>query len=118
MKTLIYRLKRLCRQALAAFPSPIPTGMAEFDAWVDSITNTFTLPTQEKDTIRFAFATMIMHLGPTAAYKPKLYFVLALKAGAAKQIASAAFQEIKQKQQAAATASQNAAANGPQKLGV
>lgn len=111
------------RQLQGIFPSPIPTGMTEFNAWVDSLIAIYTLPTADRDSIVFAVASMIMHLGPTTAYKPKLYFVLALRSGAAKQIAHGAFSEIKMRQQAAlaqkpaeVTATAPAVtSNGPQK---
>lgn len=109
MKTLVEKLGKLYNKIRGLFPSPIPVGMTEFNDWVNSIMATYTLPTSDRDTIVFSLGAMIMHLdhGPktlsafVAAYKPKFYFVLALRSGAAKQIAHAAFVEIKQKQQQA-----------------
>jgi hypothetical protein len=102
MNTLLRKLKKLGRLIAGLFPTAIPVGMTEFEQWAQSIEDTYRLPTNNKDSIRFSLATSIMHLGPTAAYKPKLYFALVLKAGAAKQIAGATFQDIKQRQQQAA----------------
>lgn len=102
-------IKRLVNKVMGALPSPIPTGTTEFHAWADSIASTYTLPTADTDSIRYALATMIMHLGPTVAYKPKLYFVFALRAAASKQIAGGVFTEIKQKQIAAAKAKESEA---------
>lgn len=79
----------------AYFPSAVPQGMAEFDIWAKSIITIYDFP--DNDSVRFALATMILHSGPTAAYLSKRYLALMVKAGAAKQIAGAQFQEIKQR---------------------
>lgn len=81
--------------------------MDEFDKWSNSIMTTYNLPTKNEEDIKFVLTTTIMHLGPTVAYKPKFYFVLVIKTAAAKQVASAQFQQIKlaqQKRAAEATA--------------
>ncbi len=103
-------IKRLYDQIRGLFPSRLPTGVAEFNAWADSIASTYQLPTADQDSVRFSLATQIMHLGPQAASKPKYFFVLAIRAGAAKQIAGNAFQEIKSRHQAAQKAAQAAEA--------
>lgn len=104
MKNLISSLKRLVRQALGLLPSPVPTGMGEFDIWATSIVNTYKMPTQDVDSIKYALATMIMHSGPTEAYKSKFHFALALNASAAKQVAGGVFREIKDRHDAAVKA--------------
>lgn len=104
MSTIINTLKRKINQVLGLFPSSLPTGVESFYSWIDSIQNTYTLPTEDRDSIVFSFSTMIMHLGPTAARKPKYYFVLALRSAAAKQVAGGAFQEVKLNQKAKAEA--------------
>lgn len=96
--------KRLFKQFLGFFPSALPNGMQAFDTWVADLAETYTLPTEDSDSIKFVLASIIMRLGPQAAYKSKFFFYLTLKAGAAKQVAGEFFQQIKLKQQAEATA--------------
>jgi hypothetical protein len=122
MKTVLNKIKKYVARWKGRRPSPLPVGMTEFNAWVDSIVNTYDdLPTKDIDSIKFTLSSIIMHLGPQEAYKPKSYFVLTMKAAAAKQVAGAYFYEIKEKQkqaalkQAEATASQQVASNGQQK---
>lgn len=93
-------LKKLAKQFLGLFPSKIPVGVTEFNSWADSFSDVYTLPTQDQDSLRFTLASIIMHLGPQAAYKPKVYFLLTLKAAAAKQVAGQVFYDIKTKHQA------------------
>lgn len=109
MNDLISKLKKLARQVRYALPSRLPQGVSEFDTWADSIINTYDLPTSDRDSILFALSTMIMHLGPSDAYKPKLYFAIAIRAGAAKQVASSHFQAIKVRQREAEQAAKAAA---------
>lgn len=95
------KIKLLYKRLRGLFPSPIPTGMQAFYAWSDDLSSTYWMPTEDVDSIRYALATVIMHLGPTAAYRSQYYFVLTLRASAAKQVAGGVFHEIKTKQQAA-----------------
>ncbi len=81
-------------------PHPLPVGVSEFERWSASIINTYGYP--DNDSVRFALCTMVMHLGPTAAFKPKRYFALCLHKGMATQIAHSVMQELKAKQQAEA----------------
>lgn len=94
------RIRRFLNKLVGFIPGPLPVGMSEFDKFVDSLMSTYALPTTNRDSICFTVATAIMHLGPTVAYKPKMYFVLMIKAGAAKQVGNAAFFRIKEKQMA------------------
>lgn len=103
---VLNNIKKYLLSLLTYIPTRLPQGMAEFDVFVDSMIKIADFPTDSVDDIKFVVATLVMHLGPTAAYKPKRYFILAVKAGAAKQVASGVFQEIKYKQQAAAKAAQ------------
>lgn len=109
MNTFLLKLKKLFNQVRGLFPSALPTGMSQFDAWHEKLVATYDLPTQDRDSVRYALATMILHLGPTAAFKPQYYFVLAIRSACAKQVAGAAFQEIKLRQQAEEKARQEAA---------
>ena len=101
MNAVLEKLKRTVDQVRGLLPSALPcTGTTAFEAWASSIENTYNLPTKDKDSIRFVLTTAIMHLGPTVAFKPKYHFVLLIRASAAKQVAGAVFQEIKNNQKA------------------
>jgi len=116
MKAIVLKVKRILKQIAGLLPSALPNGVAAFEAWASDIEQTYQLPTADKDSIRFALASVVMHLGPQTAYKSKLYFALTLKAGAAKQVAGQTFHDIKERQKAAEIEAQkNLAANGPQK---
>lgn len=113
MKILLNKVVRVVKQLRGLLPSPLPTGAGAFDAWVEDIRNTYTMPTEDSDSIHFSFAAMIMHLGPTAATKPKYYFVLAIRASASKQVAGAAFHAVKIRQKELAEAQLKAEVTAP-----
>lgn len=92
-------LVKTVNKILFCLPTQLPLGIPAFLTWSQSIIDTYDFP--DNDSVRFALATMVLHLGPTTAYKSKRYFSVCVKAGAAKQIAGAIFTEIKQKQEAA-----------------
>ncbi len=115
MKAVINKIKRLIRQVAGLFPTKLPTGRAEFEAWCQSIEDTYTLPCSSQD-VRFVLSAHMPHMGPTVAYKSKFYFTLVIGAAATKQIAGAIFFDIKTKQieaQKAAEATAKAVADGP-----
>lgn len=101
MNNAIKKVVKFFNQIRGLFPSPLPVGVKEFDTWAESIASTYKMPTDIMDSIKFTLATLIMHSGPTTAYKSKFYFVLAIRASAAKQIAGNAFREIKERNQPA-----------------
>jgi len=113
MKNVFNKIKRLYKQLAGRLPSPLPVGINEFNAWCDDIKATYDLPTQSDDDIRFTCAAVIMRFNEIADAKPKYFFVRAMRSGAAKQIAGYAFGEVKNRQQAAYKAAQEAA-NVPQ----
>lgn len=92
-------LSKLVRKVRGLFPSALPQGVTEFEEWAKSIASTYWLPTINDRDIKFVLTSMIMRLGPLAAYKSKYYFVLALRASAAKQVAGYVFSDIKTQQQ-------------------
>lgn len=114
LQNVISKVKKAFRQIKGLFPSALPQGRTQFDAWVSDIVNTYDLPTQDSDSISYTFATMIMHLGPQGARKAKYYFVLSMRAAAAKQLAGSIFQEIKIRQQQLADQRKAAEATAPQ----
>lgn len=99
MNNLLNKTKVFFQKLRARFPSQVPQGVEEFQTWSSSIIYLYGFP--DNDSVRFALATMIMHSGPSAAYVPKHYWATMIKAGAAKQVASQVFQDIKVRQQAA-----------------
>ena len=92
------KLEKLAKKVMGLLPTRLPNGLTEFHKWADSFAEIYDLPTIDQDSIRYVLASKIIHLSETSAFKSKHYFYLILKAAAAKQVASAAFQEIKQKQ--------------------
>lgn len=105
---MTHRFKRLLRQLAGLVPTKIPVGVTEFNKWADDFIETYTLPTQDSDSLKFTLASIIMHLGPQVAYKPKFYFYLTINAAAAKQVAGSVFYEIKQKAKLAEEAARKA----------
>ena len=103
---------RYFKQLASYVPTTLPIGMAEFDTWADSIID---LAGQfaDSESMKFAIATMVIHLGPQRSVVAKNYFVRSLRKTAANQIAHARLYEIKLKQQKAAEemAAQEKAAN-------
>lgn len=104
MKINLNKAKKLFKQLRGFFPSALPTGTTAFNAWADDIAATYFMPTENVDSIRYTLASIIMHLGPTAAYRSKFYFALVIRSGAAKQVAGSVFQDIKIRQQELAKA--------------
>lgn len=96
----INKVKKVLSLIRAMLPSAVPIGRTEFNAWSSSIISLYNFP--DNDSVRFALATMVMHLDATSAFRSKWTFAKMLRAGAAKQVASSVFQEIKLKQQEAA----------------
>lgn len=82
---------------LSYFPRKLPNGMSEFNSWADRIIS-LTGQIADEDSMRYVLASNILHLGPQSSRVPDQYFVRAMKKGAANQVASAVFQDIKQKQ--------------------
>ncbi len=104
MNRFLLTVGRLFRQFLGLFPSSLPVGMTAFDKWADSIINTYDLPTKDEDSLKWNLASAVIGLKSTEARKSKYYFVLIIRAGAAKQISVARMQDIKDKQKAAVEA--------------
>lgn len=101
------KIKRLVKQALGHIPTKLPVGMAAFDAWVDDLIQTYTMPTEDRDSVVNCIAATIMRLDPTTYRKSKSYFAAIVTAGAAKQIAGAQFAQIRDRQKAAELAAKN-----------
>lgn len=82
-------------------PRALPMGRKEFDEWSDRIISGALIPGGEEDPIafkeslKFAMAEMIMHLGKTESHKPDAYFIHTLRKGAINQVAHSVMCEIK-----------------------
>lgn len=74
---------------------PLPIGRTQFLAWSDRIIQG-AMVEAEHDTLRNALAHMLMHLGPTEAFREDGYFILSLRKAAVNQTAHAMAEEIKQ----------------------
>lgn len=86
-------LKRLSLLIRYRFPSKLPTGMTEFEDFVQSILVAYKLP--DLPSYKNAVATMIMHLSPQQSYAPKAYFAKGIRKSMANQIAYSKIQEYK-----------------------
>lgn len=96
-------MKQVLKQVLSLLPSRLPVGVSEFEHWSNSIIE-LTPGLADDDSIKFALASMIMHLGAQRSSAPKNYFVRSLRKTAANQVAHAVLTEIKIKQQEKANA--------------
>lgn len=115
MKLIISKVAKTIRQILGHLPTAIPVGLTEFHTWADSIIDDYDLTAlADRDSMKFVLATTVMRLDPDKASKPKYHFVKILRNAASKQVSSAVFQNIKQKQ-AEATANAQAVASDGQK---
>jgi thiamine pyrophosphate-dependent acetolactate synthase large subunit-like protein len=111
-------MKLLVKRLLSYLPTKLPVGLTEFHAWADSIIE-LSGKYADEDSLKFALASMILHIDAKVASISKNYFVNNLRKVAANQVAGQVFQDIKTKQQEAqkaaeqkpaeATASQTAA---------
>lgn len=103
------KLRIYLHRFLGLFPQAVPVGVTAFDAYIDSLSATYDLPTKDRETIKFAVAARILGFGPLQSSAAPYSFVRALRAGAAKQIAGNAFQQVKEAQKARQLAEEQAA---------
>lgn len=87
---------------------PLPMGMTEFEAWVERILSGSLLPCTDKESMTFALATMLMHLGPQESHKPDAFFIHSLRKSAVNQVAHAKMTEIKASHEARKKAEEEA----------
>ena len=103
------------KKFLSKFPTKLPVGLTEFEAWTDDIIE-LSGELANRDSIQFVLSDMIQRtgalknsaFGTIPGYVPKDHFVQGLIAAAAKQVAGQVFFDIKTKQQEAAKAAQAA----------
>lgn len=101
---------KLLKQILSLVPTPLPVGLTEFHAWADSIIE-LSGKFADEDSMKWALASQVIHLGPQKSKVAKNFFVRSLRKAAANQIASQVFQDVKIKQQAAQAEAEATAKN-------
>jgi len=102
-------MKLLLKRLFSYLPSKLPVGLTEFHLWADSIIE-LAGKYADEDSLKFALASMIMHLDSKRGSAPKAQFVNMLRKVAANQVAGQVFTDIKTKQQEAQKAVQQAEA--------
>jgi len=79
---------------------PLPMGRAEFDVWIERILSGSLLPCTDRESMEFALASMLMHLGPQESHKEDAFFIHSLRKSAVNQVAHARMIEIKSQAEA------------------
>lgn len=103
-------MRRLLLKVLSFYPKKLPVGLTEFNAWSDEIVELTNFA--DPISLKFAIASMVIHLPANTGRVSQNHFVRGLRKSAANQVASQIFQDIKveqetkQKQQAEAAAKQ------------
>lgn len=93
-------MKNALRNILSYIPRRLPVGITEFTAWSAEII-AITGPLADPDSMRYVIATSVLHLPSTKAYVAPQYFIRTLIKGAANQVSSQIFMDIKVKQEEA-----------------
>lgn len=82
-------------------PRPLPMGRQEFMVWSDRIIAGAMLPHDPaqpyevyEDSVRYALANLLMHLGPTESHKPDAHFIHSLRKFAINQVADTLRKEL------------------------
>lgn len=83
---------------------PLPIGKKQFEEWSERIISG-AMVDATSESLKFSLAAMLMHIGPTEAFREDAFFILQLRKAAVNQTAHAMMQELKENQkQAEATA--------------
>lgn len=98
-------MRQQLKVLLSYFPTKIPVGLTDFNAWLDSIVE-LTGPIADADSIRWVVANEIMRLSPGRDRVAKQTLVRILRKFAANQLAAHTVNEIKQRQEDAKKAAQ------------
>lgn len=75
----------------------LPIGKTEFMKWSDRII-VGAMVDASVESQRFSLAAMLMHLGPTEAFREDAFFILQLRKAAVNQTAHAVMEELKEDQ--------------------
>jgi hypothetical protein len=73
----------------------LPLGVKEFHEWSDRIILGACIPGATPESIKFALADQLLHLGPTVDFEADLYFIKCLRKFAVNQVADAMRHEIR-----------------------
>jgi hypothetical protein len=73
----------------------LPLGVKEFHEWSDRIISGACIPGATTESIKFALADQLLHLGPTVDFEADLYFIKCLRKFAINQVADAMRNEIR-----------------------
>lgn len=73
----------------------LPLGRKEFEVWSDNIVAGAKIPGATPESIKFALADQLLHLGPTVDFECDLYFIKCLRKFAINQVADAMRHEIR-----------------------
>lgn len=76
----------------------LPIGKTQFIEWSDRIIKS-ALIEAETESLRFSLAAMLMHLGPTEAFKEDAFFILQLRKAAVNQTAHSMMTDLKEAQE-------------------
>lgn len=86
-------VRRIINKVLGRLPTQLPIGVTSFEAFVNSIFETYDIP--NLNSYKHAVATMIMHLGPDQDKKSKYHFARAIRKAQANEIAYQTMQNIR-----------------------
>lgn len=75
----------------------LPIGRTQFMEWSDRIIAS-ALVEADTESLRFSLAAMLMHLGPTEAFREDAFFILQLRKAAVNQTAHTIMTELKEAQ--------------------
>lgn len=82
-------------------PRALPMGRNEFMVWSDRIISGALIPADPNqshevyiDSVRYALANLILHLGPTESHKPDAFFIHSLRKFAINQVADTIRKEL------------------------
>lgn len=90
---------------------PLPMGVSEFNDWSDRIISGAQCPATVESQ-KFTLAGMILHLGPTEAFKEDGYFINSLRKQACTEVAYAVITDIKTRRAAEQAAKSGADTQG------
>lgn len=109
MNKIVTQIKRSVARARGIFPETLPAGVPAFNIFVDSIIANYDLPTNRRDDVAYVIASNITTFSSTRSSASKRLFVRLIRAAAAKQVAGAAFGEIRERLRAEQKAAEEAA---------
>jgi hypothetical protein len=73
----------------------LPLGVTDFHTWSDRIISGACIPGATPESIKFALADQLLHLGPTVDFESDLYFIKCLRKFAINQVADSMRHEIR-----------------------